>query len=203
MGTGKRIKRKLAHAAYLRQCFLESPIGFKSSLHRRCRLQRMQIGKRRISGYLLVDLRIILHCTGSQRIESRVYAEIIGTHIGIVPDYRRLIDFRQPRSIHAEKRGRNRRQCIGSGIVGQRRTAPSMARQFIYQLAVIFLVHDFIFLTVFTRRSISSRVCISVTAINILRGAIFTPHSIPCSRHAASRSATSKSVSMANSLTNG
>ena len=58
-------------------------------------LQRVEVGKLRQCGHLLVELRVVLHRAGAEWIESVVHAEVIGRKIRIVANHGHLVAFGQ------------------------------------------------------------------------------------------------------------
>ena len=59
------------------------------------RLQRVQILEGRQGSNLLVDLWIVLHRTGAQRVKTRIDTKVIIREVRIMAHHRQLIAFRQ------------------------------------------------------------------------------------------------------------
>ena len=59
----------------------------------------MQVLELRQGGHLLIDLRVILHRTRTQRIETGINAKVIIREIGIVAHHGQLVTLRQCRSL--------------------------------------------------------------------------------------------------------
>ena len=59
------------------------------------RLQRVQILESRQGSDLLVDLWIVLHRTGAQRVKTRIDTEVIIREVRVVTHHRQLVAFRQ------------------------------------------------------------------------------------------------------------
>ncbi len=55
----------------------------------------MQVGKLWQRRHLLIDLGVILHRAGPQRIEPVVHPEVIGGEVRIMTHYRHLVTLRQ------------------------------------------------------------------------------------------------------------
>ena len=95
VGTGARQEGEVLHAGNRRQGRIKPVNHLLRALHSICRLQRMQAGKQWMRGNFFVDLGVIFHGAGSQRIESRIYAKVHLAQISIMTHYVNFADFRQ------------------------------------------------------------------------------------------------------------
>ena len=98
MCTGTRVECKSGHSGYCGQGFLHVVINLESTLYGRFRLKRMKSEEARHCCDFLIDLRVVLHRTASERIESGINAEVHLRKIGIVSYDIHLTDLRKSES---------------------------------------------------------------------------------------------------------
>ena len=82
MSTGSRLECHRIHSGDLAQVFFCCMEQFQTSLY--MILCRMDILEARQGSCGFIDLRIVLHCAGTQRIESIVNTEGLFSQFGIV-----------------------------------------------------------------------------------------------------------------------
>ena len=75
----------------------------QNALYRTGRLKRVQSSKSRHRSYLLIDLRIVLHGTAAERIESRIDAKVHLRKNGVMTHHVKLAHLRKSRSLSTEK----------------------------------------------------------------------------------------------------
>ena len=113
MRAGKRVERKLGHAADFAKGFFKSAIYTQCALHGIGRLCRVQVGNIGYAHHRLVDLGIIFHRARAKRIESRVDTKILGGKIRIMPHDIKLAHFGEFGFVLALQSGGK----LGKGIV--------------------------------------------------------------------------------------
>ncbi len=101
MRAGKRVERKLGHAADFAKGFFKSAIYTQCALHGIGRLCRVQVGNIGYAHHRLVDLGIIFHRARPQGIEARIHAEIVTAAVGIMAHDCGLVDLGKCRAFFA------------------------------------------------------------------------------------------------------
>ena len=179
MSTCKGIEGELFEPGYCRQALLHLVVQLQCSLACLLWLQGMQFGKLGHGSHFFVDDRIVLHRATSQRIESVVYAEVVGAQISVVAYNGKLVALRLLGVIvasHGFWQFMMSKLVFGEGI-----TASPWMRQFKNQISIKTVVHSVSSFTMFTSWSISCFVRFSVTANIRVLSSIFMPPNIPFS----------------------
>ena len=98
VGACARSEGEVGHTGNGGEYLLHFGIYLQNSLDGLCRLERVYAGEAGHGCDFLVDLRVVLHRTASQRIETRIHAEIHLREVGVVSYHVRFADLRQFRS---------------------------------------------------------------------------------------------------------
>ena len=127
MRSGELVERELRHACQRGQCPGKIIVQLQGALDSPLRLERVQRGEPGQGCHLLVHLRVVLHGTAAERIETGIDPEIHLGEIGIVPYNIRFTDLREDGSILAA-------QPIGQSVRGSSPTVfgkgvPAAARR--------------------------------------------------------------------------
>ena len=94
----------------------------------------MERSKLRQRSHFLVDLRVILHRAGTQRIETVVHAEVISREIGVMPDNGHLVALRQL-CVFLTTHG-FRHLVLTKVVLGKRIALATLLREFENQVSV-------------------------------------------------------------------
>ena len=95
LGAGSRLQGDAGKAADLLQPFLQLVHQQQAALHGLDRLERVQPGEAGQAGGLLVDLGVVLHRAGAERVDARVDAVVQLRQAGEVADHIHLGQFGQ------------------------------------------------------------------------------------------------------------
>ena len=109
---------------------------FLGSLHCFGGLQRVQAGEERMGSDLFVDLGIVLHGAGAQRIEAGIHTEVHLAQVGIVAHNVHLAHFRKVQRGFPAKSG-GQFDCLAAAF-GQRIAAAAGPAEFEYEFVVVF-----------------------------------------------------------------
>ena len=118
MSAGIGIESELGKTRQACESLLEIVVQFQGALCGGGILKRMQGGKTRHGGNLLVDLGIILHRAAAERIETGVDTEILLRQVGVMSHHIQLAHLGKFRGLTAEKIRRDRRHAVGLEPVG-------------------------------------------------------------------------------------
>ena len=91
MGTSIGLKGEVSQTRQLAQRALKERHNGQSPLNGLSRLFRMQVLELRQGSHLLIDLRVVLHRTGTKRIEACIHTEVVVGEIGIVTHHRQFV----------------------------------------------------------------------------------------------------------------
>ena len=120
LGAGRRLERHAVHPADLGELALELPGELEEALQQGHGLHRVRRGKASQSRDLLVDLRVVLHRAGAERIEAEVDRGVPGREPREVPDHVHFGELREPFEILAQRRASQHRRGVALGDVARR-----------------------------------------------------------------------------------
>ena len=84
VGTRRRLQGQGVHAEDLLEVLLDLPHDLETALDRLDGLERVDVGEAGQSRNLLVDLRVVLHGAGAERVEAVVHAVRLPGELGVV-----------------------------------------------------------------------------------------------------------------------
>ena len=96
VGTGARVEGERVHAGNLGEGLVHLFIDLADTGDGGVGHQRMEGGEAGHGGHLLVDLGIVLHRAGAERIEARIHAEVHLGEVVVVADHLGLADLGKP-----------------------------------------------------------------------------------------------------------
>ena len=107
MCTSIGLKGEMCQAREFAQRAFKQRHNGQSTLNGLSRLLWMQVLELRLSSHLLVDLRIVLHRTGTKGIEACIHAKVIIREVCIVAHHRQLVTLGQCGILSTLHRSRN------------------------------------------------------------------------------------------------
>ncbi|MNW60043.1 hypothetical protein D3C74_380010 [compost metagenome] len=109
MGPGGWLQGHGIHAGQGGQILLQSMHQFECTLDAFFRLVRVNLGQAGEAGNIFINLRIVFHRAGAERIKAVVDAEVAAGKRGIVADYIHFRYLRQDYRLAAQQSCRNQR----------------------------------------------------------------------------------------------
>ena len=103
VGSCKRIEGEFRHSGNRGQGLCKMIIYPERALHRRLRLERVKAGESGMCRDLFIYLRVVLHGTASERIESGIHTEVHLREIRIMSYHIQLAYLRQGRFVRTKQ----------------------------------------------------------------------------------------------------